>query len=845
MAVHLTLKKIPVNGALKDESGLPFACVVQPFAKAEDAPLIKPSAVRARDVGRCRHCFAYVNKYCSFQTTGWGCCLCGTYNEYRCLSNRRYARPPLRQAVPELRRALVEVQCDLDDEADSALQAEGGGAMEVAVAPVTLALVDAGGGEEWLELVRGALAAALEALPPTALFGLVTFGTQVELWDVRGPVPAVRCVALTPDGAAPTAVDLGDALPLSALLAPVGATKERIAAALDLLEPAQPGQPLGSRGFGSAMQAVLRYISAAGGMLPLEAHGGDRSTPASSPAHPAAPAADGLPSIAASLCYAGARVLAFLAGAPDNGRGAVLRAPPRPLPSASSGPPLFDPTFPDVNPYAFVPLAAASGRGAAAGADERAGEGSQWEVDLGARAFYEGAAAAAAALGVRVDVFAACAGPCGLEAVEPLASGSGGALLHYPHLEQAALPQDVYRRLSASAALGGLLRVRLSPELRVARAYGPLAADERYEDLAHVAACDAHTCFAFDLEFTSTVGCGDKADVPPFLQMAFQYSVVVPAGSVAGAIEASTGAEGEVRSSANGNSAGGNSGAGVAGGRVFQRRLRILTVPLTVARSVRDLYTSTDADAVLVMLAHKTARAAQEVGAREAGALLQDWLVLFAAAYNRSLRRDDDAGPTAASQVDVACEGAEALQPLARLAYALLCSPLLGEAPGAPAGGDAAVAARHLWAALPPGELRRAVYPALASYSDPDTQACALHSLSRAALTTAGAPVWLLDAFSQLVVYYAPTAPAGLPFPPPPSSALRRAINAIRASRRITPALHMLRGGHHDAEPFSRWLLEEPDTEAPAGTLGAGGFVAFLAQVQGEAYDYMREQGWC
>ena len=63
------------------------------------------------------------------------------------------------------------------------------------------------------------------------------------------------------------------------------------------------------------------------------------------------------------------------------------------------------------------------------------------EADPGARAFYEGAAAAAAALGVRVDVFAACAGPCGLDAVEPLAAGSGGALLHYPHLEQAALPQ--------------------------------------------------------------------------------------------------------------------------------------------------------------------------------------------------------------------------------------------------------------------------------------------------------------------------------------------------------------------------------------------------------------------
>jgi len=58
---------------------------------------------------------------------------------------------------------------------------------------------------------------------------------------VRGAAPAVRSVALEADGAAPTAVDLGDALPLAALLAPVGAAKERIAAALDLLEPAPPG----------------------------------------------------------------------------------------------------------------------------------------------------------------------------------------------------------------------------------------------------------------------------------------------------------------------------------------------------------------------------------------------------------------------------------------------------------------------------------------------------------------------------------------------------------------------------------------------------------------------------
>ena len=62
------------------------------------------------------------------------------------------------------------------------------------MAPVTLALVDAGGGEEWLELVRGALAAALEALPPSALFGLVAFGAHVRARARTG-----QCVPPTHD----------------------------------------------------------------------------------------------------------------------------------------------------------------------------------------------------------------------------------------------------------------------------------------------------------------------------------------------------------------------------------------------------------------------------------------------------------------------------------------------------------------------------------------------------------------------------------------------------------------------------------------------------------------------
>lgn len=46
-------------------------------------------------------------------------------------------------------------------------------------APVVVALVDVSGGEEFLELVRSSLEAALEALPPVTRFALITFSNRV------------------------------------------------------------------------------------------------------------------------------------------------------------------------------------------------------------------------------------------------------------------------------------------------------------------------------------------------------------------------------------------------------------------------------------------------------------------------------------------------------------------------------------------------------------------------------------------------------------------------------------------------------------------------------------------
>lgn len=69
--------------------------------------------------------------------------------------------------------------------------------------------------------------------------------------------------------------------------------------------------------------------------------------------------------------------------------------------------------------------------------------------------------------------------------------------------------------------------------------------------------------------------------------------------------------------------------------------------------------------------------------------------------------------------------------------------------------------------ALEPTSLQRAIYPVLTSYSSPDKQAYPRHSLSRAALITSGSPIFFLDAFTDLIVYYSSTADPSLPFPPP------------------------------------------------------------------------------
>eukprot|EP00884_Botryococcus_braunii_P002587 jgi/Botrbrau1/12329/Bobra.4_3s0002.2 len=765
MAISFTTKKLPVSGALKQESGLPFSCVVQPFARTNTIPCGEGTSLKAEDVSRCHQCYAYINHCCTFLLPGWTCALCGHLNEYHSVSNQRYARASQRAKCPELRAGLLEVDCPVDAGVNAASE-DGDGWMEVAASPIFVALVDRSGGPDYLELVRTALLAALEAVPPSSLFALLTFADTVELYDLRGRAPAVLSVPLTEEGGGPTACDLASVLPLDAVLTSLVQHKDTLTAAIDGLEPALgtgEGAPA-PRGFGGALQAVLRYLgSAVQTVEPLRSGTGDND---------GGPVGPSYRSVSTTAAFAGARLMAFLSGPPNFGRGSIMKERTENRPVHDPDSLTFNATFPDISPYSYPSL---TPEPAPPPSDDSAQPTSPPERDPGAASFYELAASAATALGVCVDVYAVSEETCGLDVIMPLIRLSGGDVCLYPVPSQAALPQDVYRRLSMPTALAGLLRVRTSHEFRCARAYGHLFPDQEFENLAHVIACDPHAAFVFDFEFASAGGFSLAPDEPPVVQMVFQYSLLVPLeeGEVLG-----SGTLGEAPSEGTasatpargtdpvheGGTANGHVHPAEARRCVLRRRMRILTVAVDVAKTPRALYEAVDPAAVLAVLMHKILKASETEGLEEARALLQDWLVILLASYNRNLQREKGAPFHTPAEMDVLMEGAEGLQTVARGVFALLRSPLLSLRD--PVHGDNPSALAHLWSGLPPDELMRAIYPTLSSYSDPDTLVCQRHSLSRAALVSSGAPIFLLDTFTSLVLYYVAGYPRACPSRP-------------------------------------------------------------------------------
>ncbi|GJP53808.1 hypothetical protein CLOM_g12942 [Closterium sp. NIES-68] len=1053
MAIRFTVNKFPLDPESRDATGLPWGCVVQPFALDDEAgipgsgvaasigtggssirksssnssfprfgsssslnsasggaaPQPLPAALSpaplplADDVARCEDCYAYINPYCAIDRFSWRCSLCDVVNPFSDAELRRYGGANVAD-VAELSQTLVELDVaaegDTDDVEDEGGESSGDGEVtgsiprgpgepistfhvldeaEIRKRPVYIAMVDVSGSEEFLELVKSSLLAALEALSPAALFGLVTFGSKVGLYDLQGPTASLKSVAIPASPSHRLPLALGDLLPLQAFLASVAHHKDHIAAALETLRPAPPSLDLdasggvkggkdagrgggrrgkgaaagaagaagsgglkgaegaeagrrrdGVRGFGTALDALIRYL---GGMedgpsarlargLRADIISGGAGGNVSIAAAAAAAAAAG-----AVGPFVGARLLVFLSGAPNHGMGALstdryetalaslaVAANQR----SRSGKEVLDPIVADKGllqeqtPFYRELAAAAVQAGVcvdlfavpsyASNGDEEAHRG-----DGGAATADAAAAAAAAAAGAAISAVTISDPPsstppylptpyCDLASLRCLSVESGGTLFLYPSLDEATLPQDIYRMLCRPSAFGGVLRLRTSRELRAVRAYGHFFPDAQYEDLYHIIRCDPFDSYAFDLEFAGKKGFGQQAggksgkgkgggggNRGPVLQLAFQYTVIIPvdgggerseensgggvgvgSGSaskgdgaaasgqngVAGlGMEGGKGKEGgremggEGAVAAVGGGEGG--GGGGKGGRrrrrvVLRRRLRVKTICVEVAKGAREIYESADNEAILTVLTHKVIRASLEEGVREGRLLLQDWLVILTAHYNHAFGLAQFNQPHSVTRLDVSFSACPQLQPLPRLAFALLRSPLL-QLPREGVHPDLRTFLHCLYSSLDPSFLMRAVYPVLSSYTTPDRPAFPRHSLSRAALVTSGSPIFLLDAFSTIIVFYSPVAPPDLPFPPPQTSLLRATINRLKADRIITPRTITIRGGIDSTAPFETFLIEEQDVDGDVegGAVGMG-FVAFLESIARDVREYMK-----
>ncbi|KAE9461393.1 hypothetical protein C3L33_06722, partial [Rhododendron williamsianum] len=735
MAVRATVGRFPIDSDALESSGVPWGVTLTPFAARDENGNPPLYGSDGHLLPRCENCWAYYNTFCGEQEQwAWTCSLCGTLNGLPSEAVSRYSRP---QSCPENTSSFVDLELPMEGNEEEAMQAR----------PVYVAAVDLSSSEEFLELIKSALLAALEALGPGSLFGLATFSHKIGLYDVQGPVPVVKNVFIPPD--------VDDTLPME--LEDVETCKDRIASALEALRPTNSwerttaagqgldGVLLGGRGFGIAMDALFNYLSSEYGST-----------------------------------FALARVFAFLSGPPDFGAGQL-----------------------DTRRYG----------------EQYASKGEDADRALlpEQTPFYKDLAAVAVQAGVCVDLFAVTNEYTDLASLKFLSIESGGSLFLYSNTDDSTLPQDMYRMLSRPYAFNCILRLRTSSEFKTGHSYGHFFPDPQYENVQHIICCDSYATYAYDFDFANNVGFSRHTSEPPMLQIAFQYTVVVPPEELSNSASSSP--------SRNKHS--------------LKRRLRIRTLQFGTARNINELYDSVDPEAVLSILVHKVISASLEQGVREGRMLLHDWLVILTAQYNDACKLVQyDHGSSTAARIDIALSQCPQLQPLPRLVFALLRSQLLrfheeGVHP------DYRIYLQCLFSALEPSSLHRAIYPLLTSYASPDKQAFPRHSLSRAALITSGSPIFFLDAFTTLIVFYSSTADPSLPYPPPHDCLLRATINKLKQERSITPRLIFLKGGQDDCTSFENYLIEEQDVDG-SGFTSMMGFVSFLEEISQSVVEYMK-----
>jgi hypothetical protein len=767
MALQFVLDKFaPTNNVKDDCGGLPWAAVIQPLVHLPN--ICKPAAVEiiaknnnsaspadlssspsnpllSNEILRCAHCYAYINPYCIFNSTNeWKCSLCRDFNRLPA-NAARYSEAGSRKSLPELQRTLIETEFVNDEEKIEVINSSINNTPLVLFDslhwPVYLFAIDLSGSYESIELIKSSLLAAIESLNGNCYIGLITFHSQISLFNLSQSKP--HCKSILIDNSTGQAQ-----LPLSALfslqqaIVQLDKYKENIAAAIESLseevshsnnQSISEKQPTPQRCYGAALMSILEYCE----------------------------------------LYSNIRVLCFLSGIPNYGTGAL-----------------------DSDRYAHL--------------NTSKQRESNDHLLLPATDFYSNLIKSFPRVCIDQYILSELK-YCDLSSLQSLSNQTGGYFMLYEQLNDASLPQDLYRQLRQPAVFQVQQRIRTSNEWAVTQFYGQHVVHPQYNNLFLVNSCDPRRIYIAEFDFASNDGFNSFYNEAPVIQYVLAYTGMF---------------------------------VDELGNCEMRRKLRIHTRKLDVGRNVSELFENIQVELLISYLTVSSIYLARSKGLQSTRDLLSTWFTqLTAAYYNQASFILDPQNPNAkipnpyknrhrgtnksAIQANtINTDLNSSLQSISRCVFALLKSELLSES----THPDKRVYLFHLFNGLEPNYLNKAVYPTLTAYIHEAEQPSATLFLNEDSLNNTQFNILVLDCYIGMYIY---CRSAQLPAA---NSQLRQYIKKIKSSTPyITPnVVYFTDSADPQFRYFRSHLLENAEN-------GRGGYSLqyFISIIQDEVVKLM------
>lgn len=431
--------------------------------------------------------------------------------------------------------------------------------------PAYVLVVDVSGDEAFCESIKSSLLATLEALPPSSLIGLCTFSDRIGLYDLRSDIPHILYTQIPSDGKAPSAVPLSEVFPIDSFLVNLAENKNNIASAIESISTSF-SRKNSIKNHNCEKNPENCNLNKFCKDSALSEKPSNNAKNKKSPTPPR-----GFGSVVSSLISyltaderfrIFARILNFISGCPNFGMGICDEDRFRLDDSKSIDSKLL-------NDYTD---------------------------------FYCKQALIASHSAICFDLYVVSnLKYSDLTSIRYLSLMTGGNLLLYETVEDASLPQDLYRQLKQNHAFDCIVRFRTSPEFHVSSVYGHLVADEQISDMFRIAGCDQSKIFSLNFDFESSRGFSDLTKSPyqdddrPMLQMAFAFTEKCDNIDENGKIEI-----------------------------VPVRKLKVMTCQLSVARSFSRLYKSASSDIIISHLTNQMILLSQKHGILKSREALQE-----------------------------------------------------------------------------------------------------------------------------------------------------------------------------------------------------------------------------